>query len=154
MSIITGRLGLAAAAAVTLATCISIVRAEDAAPSAAPPAATQATRGIKREILQKFDVPGTNYETVIMRVTLDANFEVQPHTHPGPEGSYVLEGDVTYLIDGADPVVRSANGSIYIPANSIHGAKIGPKGAVLLGTYVVEKGKPITTPAGPDGAKR
>ena len=31
----------------------------------APPAMTQQTQNIKRTPLQKFDVPGTNYETVI-----------------------------------------------------------------------------------------
>ena len=30
-----------------------------------PPSATQQTQNIKRTPLQKFDVPGTNYETVI-----------------------------------------------------------------------------------------
>lgn len=110
-----------------------------------PPAATQAAPGIKREILQKFDVPGTNYETVIMRVTFDANMDIPRHIHPGPEGSYVLDGDVTYMIDGEPPAQRSAGGSITLPGNAIHAAKVGPKGVVLLGSYILEKGKPFMT---------
>ena len=110
-----------------------------------PPAMTQAAPGIKREILQKFDVPGTNYETVIMRVAFDANMEIPRHVHPGPEGSYVLEGDVTYMIDGQEPAQRSAGGSITLPGNAIHAAKVGPKGVVLLGSYILEKGKPFMT---------
>ena len=110
-----------------------------------PPAVTQAAPGIKREILQKFEVPGTNYETVIMRVTFDANMDIPRHTHPGPEGSYVLEGDVTYMIDGQGPEARTAGGSITLPGNTIHAAKVGPKGVVLLGSYILEKGKPFMT---------
>lgn len=121
-------------------------QAEEAKPAdKKPPAATQAAPGIKREILQKFDVPGTNYETVIMRVSFDANMDIPRHTHPGPEGSYVLQGDVTYMIDGQGPEVRTAGGSITLPGNAIHAAKVGPNGVVLLGSYILEKGKPFMT---------
>ena len=110
-----------------------------------PPAVTQAAAGIRREPMQKFEVPGTNFETHIIRVGFDPNFEVGRHTHPGPEGSYVLEGSLTYMIDGQEPVTLSAGQSIQIPPNTVHAAKMGPDGAVLLGTYVLEKGKPFMT---------
>jgi quercetin dioxygenase-like cupin family protein len=113
-----------------------------------PPAVTQAAPGIKRTILQKFDVPGTAYETTVMRVEFEPNLDIARHTHPGPEASTVLEGEVTYLIDGAEPAPKRAGDSILLPANIVHGARIGPRGAVLLGTYVLEKGKPFITPAG------
>ena len=134
-------LAIVIAGAISAAFPIHQARAEDQK----PPAATQAAPGIKREILQKFDVPGTNYETVIMRVSFDADMDIPRHTHPGPEGSYVLEGDVTYMIDGQEPIQRVAGGSITLPGNTIHAAKVGPKGVVLLGSYILEKGKPFMT---------
>ncbi len=137
-------------AALGLAAGADAGQAEQAKPAdQKPPAATQAAPGIKREILQKFDVPGTNYETVIMRVTFDANMDIARHTHPGPEGSYVLDGDVVYMIDGQAAETRTAGGSITLPANTIHAAKVGPKGVVLLGSYILEKGKPFMTRVDP-----
>lgn len=78
-----------------------------------PPAlAQQAPAPIKRTPLQKFDVSGTNYETVIGIAELAANVNVGRHTHPGPESGYVLEGDFTLLagsaaIAASSPPIRS-----------------------------------------------
>ena len=65
-----------------------------------PPALAQQTQTIKRTPLQKFDVPGTNYETVIGIAEIVPNENVGRHTHPGPESGYVLEGDFTLLVEG------------------------------------------------------
>ena len=50
-----------------------------------PPSATQQTQNIKRTPLQKFDVPGTNYETVIGLAEIVPNVNIGRHTHPGPK---------------------------------------------------------------------
>ena len=77
--------------------------------------------------MQKFDVPGTNYETVIGIAEIVPNVNVGRHTHAGPESGYVLEGDFTLLVEGQPPP--------------------GDKGAKVIATYVVEKGKPLASPA-------
>lgn len=102
---------------------------------------------LAQKILQRFDVPGTNYETVIMRVEFPPNYDVKRHSHPGPQASYVLQGELTYLFDGEPPAKRVAGESKDLPGYAIHGAKAGPGGAVLLNSYVVEKGKPLVIPA-------
>ena len=112
-----------------------------------PPAITEAVPGLKRAILQKFDVPGTNYEMVLLRVEFPAGFDVTRHSHPGPEASYVLEGEITYLLDGQPPAKRVAGESIELPMDAIHGAKIGPTRVVLLNSYVLVKGRPLVEPA-------
>ena len=33
-----------------------------------------------------------------------------------------------------------------IPPNRVHWGKVGPNGAKIINTYVVEKGKPLATP--------
>ena len=57
-----------------------------------PPSATQQTQNIKRTPLQKFDVPGTNYETVIGLAEIVPNVNIGRDTHPGPESGFMLEG--------------------------------------------------------------
>ncbi len=112
-----------------------------------PPALAQQTQTIKRTPLQKFDVPGTNYETVIGIAEIAPNVNVGRHTHPGPESGYVLEGDFTLLVEGQPPLPLKAGDSYKVPSGAIHDARTGDKGARVIATYVVEKGKPLATPA-------
>jgi len=112
-----------------------------------PPALAQQTQTIKRTPLQKFDVPGTNYETVIGIAEIAPNVNVGRHTHPGPESGYVLEGDFTLLVEGQPPLPLKAGDSYKVPSGAIHDARTGDKGARVIATYVVEKGKPLAMPA-------
>jgi quercetin dioxygenase-like cupin family protein len=117
-----------------------------------PPAVTQAAPGIKRTILQKFDVPGTNYESTFMKVEFDANFDVPRHTHPGPEASIVLEGEITLILDGEAPRLLKPGDTTYFAPGLIHSGKVGPNGVSLLNSYVLEKGKPFMTKVDESGA--
>ena len=121
------------------------------AQEAKPPAVTQAAPGIKRTILQKFDVPGTNYETTVMKVEFVPDFSVDPHTHPGPEASYVLDGEIALVLDGQAPKVLKAGDTTLFQPGIIHSGKVGPKGVVLLNSYILEKGKPFLTKVDADG---
>ena len=107
----------------------------------------QQTPPIKRTPLQKFDVPGTNYETVIGIAEIAPNVSVGRHTHPGPESGYLLEGDFTLLVEGQAPLALKAGDSYKVPPGSVHDARTGDKGAKVIATYVVEKGKPLASPA-------
>jgi quercetin dioxygenase-like cupin family protein len=110
----------------------------------APPAATA---GVKRTVVQKFDVPAGDRETVVAMIEIAPSTDVARHTHPGPEVDYVLEGEVNLVI-GSDPAKTfKAGDSFVIPQGVVHGGKSGPNGTKLLGTYVVEKGKPLASPA-------
>jgi quercetin dioxygenase-like cupin family protein len=111
------------------------------------PAMTQQTATIKRTPLQKFDVPGTNYETVIGMAEIVPNVLIGRHTHPGPESGYMLDGDMTLLVDGQPPLELKAGQSYKVPPGAVHDAKTGAKGAKVIATYVVEKGKPLASPA-------
>ena len=110
----------------------------------APPAAAP---GIKRSVMQKFDVPPGERETVTAYIEIPANTDVARHTHPGPEVDYVVEGDLVLNIDGQPPKPYKAGESFYIPAGTVHGGRSGPNGTKLLGSYIVEKGKPLASPA-------
>ena len=112
-----------------------------------PPAMTQQTQTIKRTPLQKFDVPGTSYETVIGIAEITPNAMIGRHTHPGPESGYMLDGEMVLMIDGQPEKTLRAGDSYQIPAGAVHDARAGPQGAKVIATYVVEKGKPLAFPA-------
>src|SRR5215204_3463084 len=84
------------------------------------PAVTQQTATIKRTPLQKFDVPGTNYETVIGLAEIVPNVSIGRHTHPGPESGFMLDGEMVLMVDGqTDKTVKSGE-SYQIPSGAVH----------------------------------
>jgi len=105
------------------------------------------TAGLKRTVIQKFDVPAGDRETVVAVIEIPPNTDVARHTHPGPEVDYVLEGDLVLNVEGIGPKPYKAGDSFAIPQGTPHGGKSGPNGTKLVGTYVVEKGKPLASPA-------
>jgi quercetin dioxygenase-like cupin family protein len=101
---------------------------------------------IKRTDLQQVDQP-EGYTTSMMIVEIAPNHSVPPHFHPGPELSYILEGEMTITFPGKPPVTLKRGDSLTFPANAVHQGTMGPAGVKLLNTYVIPKGKPITSPA-------
>lgn len=70
------------------------------------------------------------------------------HTHPGEELGYVVEGTLELLIEGQPPRTVKAGESFFVPAGLVHdGRNIGSGSAKVLATYIVEKGKPVASPA-------
>src|SRR2546426_6705630 len=88
-----------------------------------PPALAQQTATIKRTPLQKFDVPGTNYETVIGIAEIVPNVNIGRHTHPGPESGYMLEGEMVLLVDGHPEKTVRTGESYQVPSGAIHDAR-------------------------------
>jgi quercetin dioxygenase-like cupin family protein len=113
---------------------------------AATGVAAQAS-GIKRTILNQTDGPADGYVTISARVEIDAGATVARHTHPGIEASYLIEGAVELEVDGEAPRQLQPGDAFQVPAGKPHAAKNGPAKAVLSGVYVVEKGKPLASPA-------
>ncbi|GJJ04164.1 cupin 2 domain-containing protein [Duganella rhizosphaerae] len=103
---------------------------------------------IRRTVVQKADVSVPGREAVVARVELDAGATAGRHSHPGDEISYVMEGEGELRIDGEDPRRVKAGEAFVIPAGTIHDAiNVGKGQLKLVGVYVVEKGKPLATPA-------
>lgn len=127
------------------AACLAL--ALNAAAQAPPPAVTKGASDLKRTVLQKFDVPGTNYETVIAIVEIVPNGTIGKHTHFGIDSGVLESGDVVLNVAGQPELAVKAGESWQIPPNTVHGGKAGPNGARIVNTYVVEKGKPLATPA-------
>ena len=102
---------------------------------------------IKRIPLQRFEVPGTLFETVIGIAEIAPSVAIGRHTHPGPESGYVMAGSFELLVDGQAPRLLKVGDSYQVPPGAVHDAKAGPEGAKVIATYVVQKGQPLATPA-------
>lgn len=114
---------------------------------AAAGAAAQSS-GIKRTVIERADVSVEQREAVVARVELEPGAVAGRHTHPGDEISYVLEGEGELLIDGEAPRKLKAGDAFVIPAGKVHDARnTGAATMRLVGVYVVDKGKPLGSPA-------
>jgi quercetin dioxygenase-like cupin family protein len=102
---------------------------------------------IKRTLLQRGDFPGDKMATQLMLIEIVPNGVVARHTHPGGEVGYVLEGTIEFTMGEGPPKVFRQGDTYMIPVNTAHIAKAGPAGAKLVGTFVVEKDKPLASPA-------
>jgi quercetin dioxygenase-like cupin family protein len=103
---------------------------------------------LTRTVVLKADVSVPGREAVIARVEVAPGGVAGWHTHPGDEISYVAEGEATLMIAGQPPRKVSAGDGFVIPAGVVHNAKNETASAVrLVGVYVVEKGKPLASPA-------
>ena len=111
-------------------------------------AAGAATAQVKRTPVLTADVATPGREAVVVRGEIAPGASAPRHTHPGDEISYVMEGEVELLVDGAAPRIVKAGEAFVVPAGKVHGAR-NSGGALLrfVGVYVVEKGKPLATPA-------
>jgi quercetin dioxygenase-like cupin family protein len=106
------------------------------------------TPALTRTIVTKADVSVPGREAVIARVEVAPGGVAGWHTHPGDEISYVMEGEVTLMVAGQPARKVVAGEGFVIPAGVVHNARNDSAAAVrLAGVYVVEKGKPLASPA-------
>jgi quercetin dioxygenase-like cupin family protein len=103
---------------------------------------------LTRTIVTKADVSVPGREAVVARVEVAPGGVAGWHTHPGDEISYVIDGEATVMVAGQPPRKVAAGEGFVIPAGVVHNAKNDGATAVkLVGVYVVEKGKPLASPA-------
>jgi len=103
---------------------------------------------IQRTVVYKADVSVPGREAVIARVELPPGASAGRHTHFGDEITYVMEGQAEILIEGQPNRTVKAGDGFVIPAGAIHDARnTGNSTLKLAGVYVVDKGKPLATPA-------
>ena len=117
---------------------------------AAPLAAQQAPlqpSPVKRTILQRTDVPGTNLEMIYATVEIAAGFKAGRHSHPGLVMAQVTEGEFWLAPDGQPEKTFKAGEALTVPDRAIHNEGAGDKGVKLNAIYVVQKGQPLASPA-------
>lgn len=104
--------------------------------------------GIQRTVVHRADVSVPGREAVIARVEIAPDARAGRHTHPGEEISYVFEGEGEILVEGQPARKVKAGDGFVVPAGARHDAhNTGSVPLKLAAVYVVEKGKPLATPA-------
>jgi quercetin dioxygenase-like cupin family protein len=104
--------------------------------------------GFTRTSLQDQPLSDPARHAVVARAEFAPGVAAGRHTHPGEELGYVLEGTLLLEVDGKPPLTLKAGDVFFVPAGVVHdGKNIGSGSAKVLATYVVEKGKPVASPA-------
>jgi quercetin dioxygenase-like cupin family protein len=98
--------------------------------------------------LQRRDIPGTGREGVTMAIEIPPGATSARHSHPGEDFGYLIEGTIVLQVDGKPPVTVKAGEVFFTERGHIHNARnIGTTTARALDTYIIDKGKPVITPA-------
>jgi len=128
------RVSIAAAAAIAAAALVAGVWAQQAA--------------FKRTVLQQADISMPGREAVTAVAEFQPGAAAGRHTHPGEEIGYVLDGQLLVEQDGKPAVTLKAGQTFLIPPGIVRNAtNNGPTTTRVVATYLVEKGKPLASPA-------
>ena len=103
-----------------------------------------------RDIMERHDqsgVPGK--EIVTGTATLPPGSVIGYHTHPGDEAGYVIKGNLIWKTQGQPDRPLKAGDSFFNPRGAVHSliAAPGSDGGMALSVWIVDKGKPMSTPA-------
>ncbi len=102
---------------------------------------------VKRIPLERSELAGTNLVVVTARVEAAPGAQLPRHTHPGVEITTCVSGEMDVSIDGQPTRHIAAGDHFQVPAGIVHSIKFGAEPSVLLATFVVDKDKPMATPA-------
>jgi quercetin dioxygenase-like cupin family protein len=115
-------------------------------PPATAVAAQQPT--VTRKVLLQQDLAVPGYAAALVAVELPVGAREGRHTHPGTLVAYVQEGAVTLDYEGKPTVTYKAGDTFSVEPGKIHeGINNGNAPAKLIAAFIVEKGKPLTSPA-------
>jgi quercetin dioxygenase-like cupin family protein len=104
--------------------------------------------GFSRTVIQRGDLSTPGREVVSAIAEFQPGATVGPHTHPGEEAGYLLEGTLVFEQTGKPTVTLKAGETFFVPAGTVHDAtNKGSSPTRVLATYIVEKGKPLATAA-------
>lgn len=100
----------------------------------------------RRTMLHQHDLSVAGHEVVMAKAEFPKGTSTGKHTHPGEESSYVSMGTMSIVIDGVAKTYKMGE-SFFIPAGKVHDAlNIDAGESAVIANYIVEKGKPLTTP--------
>jgi quercetin dioxygenase-like cupin family protein len=112
----------------------------------APSARSQV--GLERKIVLHQDLAIPGYEVIVADVTLAVGGREGRHRHAGTLIGRVLEGELTLEVEGQPTRIVKAGESLLVEPGVVHeGINKGTVPIRALATFIVEKGKPLTTPA-------
>jgi quercetin dioxygenase-like cupin family protein len=128
------------------AICSAVGLAASAVDAQAQAQGAAAPGGVVRKVLSTIDYPGDGKVSILMSLEAPEGTVIARHTHPGIESSVVTEGELELEVQGQPTKRFTAGEGFQVPPNTPHGGKV-LKNARLAITYVVEKDKPLASPA-------
>lgn len=105
------------------------------------------TAGIVRNILRQIDGPMDGYVTVLAIAEVQPGAIVARHIHPGIESAYFMTGGGILSVKGEPDRQIAVGDSFQVAAYTPHSLRNGDSVTRVAATYVVEKGKPLASPA-------
>jgi quercetin dioxygenase-like cupin family protein len=118
--------------------------AQQPAPPQPAPAAQPAP--VKRTILQRADIPGTNLEVIYAVIEIAPGFKAGRHNHPGVVIGHVVEGQFWMHLDGQPERILAPGDSLVVGDRAVHNEGALDKPVKANVVYVLEKGKPLASP--------
>jgi quercetin dioxygenase-like cupin family protein len=110
--------------------------------------ASDAQVGLERKILLQQDLEIPGYEVLLAEVTLAVGGREGRHSHPGTLVARILEGELTLELEGQPTKIVKAGEAVLIEPRQVHeGINRGGVPIRALATFIVEKGKPLSTAA-------
>ncbi len=103
--------------------------------------------GFTRTVMNRQEFPGDTMATLQVQVDIEPGYLVAAHTHPGAELGYVLDGGATLGMKGAADRALKPGDAFSVPPETPHYVQNGPAKTRLLSVYVVDKSKPLASPA-------
>jgi quercetin dioxygenase-like cupin family protein len=110
--------------------------------------AQQPAPEVKRNIVLKQDMTVPGREAVMIQVEFPPGSAEIRHSHAGEGFGFLVEGTIESEADGKPTVTLKAGDHFYIPPGEVHRAvnKSGQTARADV-VFIVEKGKPFSTPA-------
>ncbi len=130
------------------ALALSATLAALVAPSGLSAVHAQQAPTVKRTVLQRHDLRAPGQEGIMAFVEIPAGGREGRHSHPAEAFVYVIDGTLTFEVEGKPPATHKAGDSLFIAPGQVHeGINNGKTTAKLVAVFVTEKDKPLTTPA-------
>ena len=101
---------------------------------------------VTRKVLIQQDLTIPGYTAALVSVEIPVGGREGRHTHPGTIMVVVQEGELTLDYEGKPTMTYKAGQSFYVEPGKIHeGINKGKTTVRAIASFVVEKGKPLTT---------
>ncbi len=101
----------------------------------------------QRTVLQTIDYPAGHHILSVLAELAPGQCTGR-HSHPGAESAYILEGKVVVKIDGKPDLPLEAGQPLQFAPGEVHTVcNVGERRFKALAHYIVEKDKPLVTPA-------
>jgi len=124
-----------------IAVCVVLVGFVSANAGAQAPSVTSKT------LLQTTLSDDATKEVVIRLLEFPPGSAASPHTHPGDEFAFVLQGTLETIAEGRETRRVSTGDTFHNSRGIIHQARnVGDTPVRLVVTFIVDKGKPIVQP--------